>query len=157
MAEKKYRWIASSSDGAFQDESKKLFSSKEDCYNDMRNAALEKMKWNTEYRNDFFDAETITYGVAFSKEKIIHESYSGVYTYEIIEVEKKHHVELSDKEIKMICHALTSTIRHNNESVSSMYSICGSTQETKEISLAIALGNKGMADLTEYLQTKIME
>ena len=68
MTEKKYRWIASSSDGAFQDESKQLFNSKEDCYNDMRNNALEKMKWNTEFKHDYFDCESISYGVIFSKD-----------------------------------------------------------------------------------------
>ena len=57
----------------------------------MRNAALEKMKWNTEYREDFGDLEDgeyIGYKVRFSKEVIIHESYSGIYTYKIVEVTK---------------------------------------------------------------------
>jgi hypothetical protein len=44
---KKYKWIAECSDGAFNDESA-LFDTKRDCYNNMRNAVLEKMKWNTE-------------------------------------------------------------------------------------------------------------
>ena len=43
-------------DGAFTDESKKIFSTEEECYNDMRNSALEKMKWNTEYNDDFYDS-----------------------------------------------------------------------------------------------------
>lgn len=41
---KKYKWFAESNDGAFQDESIQTFTSKRECYNDMRNAALEKMK-----------------------------------------------------------------------------------------------------------------
>jgi hypothetical protein len=52
----------------------------------MRNAALEKMKWNTEFDEDFDDVDDsdyIGYKVKFSKDKIIHESYSGIYTYEI--------------------------------------------------------------------------
>lgn len=82
----KYKWFAESNDGAFEDESRKSFDTKQECYNDMRNAALEKMKWNTEFDEDFGDlndGDYIGYKVKFSKDKIIHESYSGIYTYEI--------------------------------------------------------------------------
>lgn len=82
----KYKWSAESNDGAFEDESRKSFDTKRECYNDMRNAALKKMKWNTEFDEDFDDMEDgdyIGYKVKFSKDKIIHESYSGIYTYEI--------------------------------------------------------------------------
>lgn len=43
------------------------------------------MKWNTEFDEDFDEVDEIGYGVLFSKDKIIHESYSGEYTYEIYE------------------------------------------------------------------------
>lgn len=82
----KYKWFAESNDGSFTDESRKSFATKKECYNDMRNAALEKMKWNTEFDEDFDDMDDedyIEYRVKFSKDKIIHESYSGIYTYEI--------------------------------------------------------------------------
>jgi hypothetical protein len=82
----KYKWFAESNDGSFKDESRKSFATKKECYNDMRNAALEKMKWNTEFDEDFDymdDEDYIEYRVKFSKDKIIHESYSGIYTYEI--------------------------------------------------------------------------
>lgn len=39
---KKFTWVAKSDDGAFKDESRILFSTKEACYNDMRNAPLKK-------------------------------------------------------------------------------------------------------------------
>lgn len=84
-----YRWFASSDDGCYEVSGKKFFSSKEDCYNDMRDAVLKKMKWNTEFLEDFGDDdEIIGYDVKFSKGKIIHTSYSGTYTYEIDEFEK---------------------------------------------------------------------
>lgn len=82
----RYKWFAKSNDDAFEDESRKSFATKKECYNDMRNAALEKMKWNTEFDEDFDDVDDgdyIGYKVKFSKDKIIHESYSGIYTYEI--------------------------------------------------------------------------
>lgn len=80
-----YKWVASSNDGAFEDDSKTLFSSKKSCYNNMRRHALEKMKWNTEYE-DFCDCDSIGYEVQFTPNSITHKSYSGVYTYQIIEV-----------------------------------------------------------------------
>lgn len=83
---KKYSWKASSNDGSFEDDGG-WFETHEEAYNDMRNHALEKMKWNTEWE-DFYDLceeDFITYNVQFSRNKIVHKSYSGVYTYEIVE------------------------------------------------------------------------
>ena len=102
---KKYKWVAESNDGAFEDESIQTFTSKRECYNDMRNAALKKMKWNTEFY-DVEDDNTLGYKVHFSKNKIIHESYSGVYTYEIKEVEEIKTIELTEEQIKMISSAI---------------------------------------------------
>lgn len=45
--EKKYYWEASSNDGSFEDFSEQFFDNTKDAYEDMRNAVLEKMKWNT--------------------------------------------------------------------------------------------------------------
>lgn len=82
-----FMWVASSDDGAFVDESQRTFKSEKECYEDMRNHALEKMKWNTEYNHDFeSDDDVICYNVDFSKNSIVHYSYSGTYTYEIKEV-----------------------------------------------------------------------
>lgn len=102
---KKYKWFAESNDGAFQNESSREFTSKRECYNDMRNAVLEKMKWNTEYDADFADImadEYIGYEVKFSRNKIIHESYSGIYTYEIKEVQDMKTIELTEECIEML-------------------------------------------------------
>ena len=85
----KYKWIANTDDGAFKDESDKLFNTKEECYNDMRNAVLEKMKWNTEFSEDFDEGTTINYAVSFSQDAIAHSSYSGLYTYRIVECTPK--------------------------------------------------------------------
>ena len=53
----RYKWFASSDDGSFYEESNDIFYSEKDAYEDMRKAALEKMKWNTEYDEDFEDEE----------------------------------------------------------------------------------------------------
>lgn len=86
----KYKWIVSSDDDCFIEESKTLFRCEKEAYDDMRNAALEKMKWNTEYgdipQNHDLDEDYIGYSVKFFKDKIIHESYSGIYTYNIVKV-----------------------------------------------------------------------
>lgn len=83
-----FYWKAKSSDGAYEDESKQEFNTKAEAYFDMRDAVLEKMKWNTDYDEDFEDDnDVIDYDVHFRFEtgKITHESYSGIYTYEIFE------------------------------------------------------------------------
>ena len=104
---KKYRWIASSDDGSFKDESRQAFTSKEECYNDMRNSALEKIKLSTEYTEAFNDHELIGYGITFYQEKITHASYkSSVCTYEIKEIEEMKTIELTDEQIKMISSAI---------------------------------------------------
>ena len=86
----KYKWIASSDDDCFSDSSSTSFKTEEEAYNDMRNEALTKMKWNTEYgdipQNHDLDEDYIGYGVKFFKDKIIHESYSGIYTYKIVKI-----------------------------------------------------------------------
>ena len=79
----KYAWQAFSDDGAFEDESNRWFRTEEDAYEDMRNSALEKMKWNTLWC-DVDEHDTLGYEVHFSKKEITHTSYSGKYTYRII-------------------------------------------------------------------------
>ena len=106
---KKYKWVAESNDGAFEDESIQTFTYKRECYNDMRNAALKKMKWNTEFY-DVEDDNTLGYKVHFSKNKIIHESYSGVYTYEIKEVEEIKTIELTDEQRLMIAESIINMV-----------------------------------------------
>ena len=81
-----YYWEAWSDDQAFYDESKGDFETEKEAYNNMRDAVLQKMKWNTEYSEDYYDMEDgdyILYEVQFAKNKIIHKSYSGTYTYVI--------------------------------------------------------------------------
>lgn len=82
-----FYWKASSDDGAFEDVSSRDFETEKEAYEDMRNAALEKMKWNTEYDEDFDDGwdGPIKYKVSFRKNCIKHKSYSGTYIYIIRE------------------------------------------------------------------------
>lgn len=96
----KYYWTVECSDGGYNSNSEKLFDTMKEAYEDMRNAALEKMKWNTEFDEDFENnVESIGYSVSFERKRIVHQSYSGIYTYEIKEVEM---IELEglDEEIK---------------------------------------------------------
>ena len=87
-----FYWIAHSDDGAFSDESSRDFETQREAYDDMRNAVLEKMKWNTEYDEDFeSDEVNIDYEVNFSQNKITHISYSGLYEYEIKGVSPSSH------------------------------------------------------------------
>lgn len=86
----KYKWVAFSNDGAYEVSSDATYASKKECYDDMRNAVLGKMKWNTEYDEDFdYDEDAVNYEVRFTKEMIIHESFSGIYVYKIVPENKK--------------------------------------------------------------------
>lgn len=149
---KKYKWVAESDDRSFEDESRQEFTSKEECYNDMRNAALEKMKWNTEYAQDFNDCESIEYGVMFYQEKIIHASYSGVYTYEIKEINSMKKFELTEEQVNMVAHALKTTIRVNQESIDRMYEVCGENEHTKETAKNLVDGNICLRTLLNYIE-----
>ncbi len=80
-----FYWKAECTDGIYEDESEKGFITKREAYNDMRNSALEKMKWNTEFDEDFEEGGEIDYEVEFSQDRITHRSYSGEYIYEIVE------------------------------------------------------------------------
>lgn len=80
----KYTWKATSDDGCYEDKGRRWFDTKKEAYEDMREYALEKMQWNTEWE-DVDENNTLGYEVHFSRNKIVHESYSGTYTYEIVE------------------------------------------------------------------------
>lgn len=100
-----YFWNAKcDDDGSWDNCSTHFFTCREDAYNDMRDAALEKMKWNTTYTMDDFGSfvnldeiplddtdksypyDSIGYAVRFYPTRIIHQSYSGIYEYRIREV-----------------------------------------------------------------------
>lgn len=150
---KKYKWIASSDDGSFKDESRQAFTSKEECYNDMRNSALEKIKLSTEYTESFNDHESIGYGITFYQEKITHASYkSSVCTYEIKEIEEMKTIELTDEQVSAIVHALKTNIRVNQESIDRMYDVCGETEYTKETAKNIVNGNMCIRTLLNYIE-----
>ena len=54
----KYAWTAKSDDGCFEDKSEKVFNTQEECYMDMMNHAIDKMKWNVEYE-DVIDGQNL--------------------------------------------------------------------------------------------------
>lgn len=81
----KCKWVGFSNDGSYEDFSKGSFDNKKDCYDDMRQAVLEKMKWNTQFDEDFTESDdAVGYKVRFAQNEIIHSSFSGVYVYRII-------------------------------------------------------------------------
>ena len=79
-----YYWVVHSTDGCFQGVSGEEYKTKKEAYESMRNSALKKMEWNTEFDEDFDGGEPIHYEVLFSKDCIRHISYSGEYIYKIM-------------------------------------------------------------------------
>lgn len=98
----KYSWKASSNDGSFKDKGQVWFKTHKEAYEDMRAHALEKMKWNTEWCDfgDMSEEDYIGYTVKFHQDYIIHKSYSGMYTYEI--VSQSEAVYLHDRDWEVI-------------------------------------------------------
>lgn len=97
----KYTWKATSDDGCYEDKGRRWFDTKKEAYEDMRKYALEKMQWNTDWE-DFFDMDEedwIGYNVKFHPNYIVHESYSGIYTYEIVSQSEKVYLHDRDWEI----------------------------------------------------------
>lgn len=105
-----YKWVCNSDDGYFEDsdiDHHCTFETQEECYYDMRDAVLAKMTWNTEWTDlledcgDYEDKDGIVtmkekddtgywgigYDVRFYTHKIVHTSYSGTYTYEIVKID----------------------------------------------------------------------
>ena len=99
----KWKWIAKSDDGGFSDASKYLFDSPKEAYDDMRSAALEKMKWNTEWTDvikgvvEDNDYPSLGYEVYFCPSWIEHTSYSGTYTYKIIPATSEDLLRMQEK------------------------------------------------------------
>jgi hypothetical protein len=82
---KRFKWVAFSHDWSYEVGSETAFVTKEGCYNDMRTAVLNKMRWNTEYNDDFEDGtDAISYKLWFERGMIVHQSYSGTYVYLIV-------------------------------------------------------------------------
>jgi len=81
----KLKWVGYSNDLSYKEESEGTFETEQECYNDMRDAVLSKMKWNTEWDEDFDTHEDyVDYRVHFEQSMIVHSSYSGCYVYLII-------------------------------------------------------------------------
>ena len=94
---RKYRWTAHSSDKSWSDRSQGAFDTQEECYMDMMNHAVDKMKWNIEWDDIVYDSSgkcelidgimtydtSIYYGLTVTSDTIIHTSYSGTYIYSI--------------------------------------------------------------------------
>lgn len=156
MGTKMYKWVAESNDGSFQDESRCAFETKKECYEDMRNAVLEKMKWNTEFDEDFNDvgeSEYIGYKVNFTQDCIAHESYSGIYTYRIIEAPSGMKTfDLTEEQVQMIVHALRTNIRTNQESIETLFNMCGQNETTRETAVNLANGNIRIKTLLNYIE-----
>ena len=97
----KYHWIAHSDDDCYT-EGSGPFDTQEECYKDMMNHAIDKMKWNLEWSDVLYDGvtkteskglvttgEPIGYELKVNADEIVHKSYSGTYTYRIEVVQKE--------------------------------------------------------------------
>ena len=91
-----FAWVAKSNDGAYNEKSQRTFATQAEAYNDMRQTVLDKMKWNTEYDEDFGDGD-VPYTVVFSPEIIFHASFSGVYVYRVVPAKDAESIHKTDE------------------------------------------------------------
>ena len=61
--------------------------------------------------------------------------------------------EFSDEQIKMIAHAILTTIRVNQKAVDDMYEICGVTDITRDTAKRVVEGNLKMKTLLNYINS----
>ena len=61
--------------------------------------------------------------------------------------------EFTEEQIKMIAHALLTTIRVNQKSVDDMYEICGLTDITRDTAKRVAEGNIKIKTLLNYINS----
>ena len=102
---KRFKWVAFSHDWSYEVGSETTFTTKDGCYNDMRTAVLNKMRWNTEYNEDFADGtDAISYKVWFEQGMIVHQSFSGTYVYLIVNEDENptYYDVFSDEMVKRL-------------------------------------------------------
>lgn len=96
---RKYIWKASCSDGGWDDRSSKAFDTIEECYNDMREAALHKMTYNTDYKeikDEPYDTQWICYFHGNDQTKITLNGAGCVYTYFIQSISDYYRVVVTE-------------------------------------------------------------
>ena len=84
-----YYWTVRSTDGCFQGVSGEEYKTKKEAYESMRNSALYRIKWSTEFDEFFGQGELINYEIKFSRDCIRCISCFGDYTYKIMREEVK--------------------------------------------------------------------
>ena len=61
--------------------------------------------------------------------------------------------EFTEEQIKMLAHALLTTIRVNQKAVDDMYEICGVTDITRDTAKRVVEGNVRMKTLLNYINS----
>jgi hypothetical protein len=97
----KYIWNAVCSDGGWTDRSNEIFGTLKECYNNMRDAALSKLHYNTEIDEMPEDEGPVYWKLKFDGENktiILHSEICGTYTYNVIEVTNQYIVKVEKAE-----------------------------------------------------------
>ena len=86
-----YMWVAKNGEDKVEDHSEGIFEDEKQAYENMRDAAFDKMAYDTKYDEEYMNTDeyeegAIDYSLSFSRNKIVAKCYSGVVTYEIFKV-----------------------------------------------------------------------
>ena len=85
--EKIYKWYGVSDSLSFEQTSGQFFNDFKRCRESMQNAALLKMRWNTEITDFDLGCNEIHYEVNFRKDMVAHKSYSGQYVFIVLDAD----------------------------------------------------------------------
>ena len=101
MKKEKYIWGAFCSDGSWTDRSDVVFETLKECYDNMRDAALNKLHYNTEIDEMPEDEGPVYWKLTFDGENrtiVLHSEICGTYTYKVIEVTNQYIVKVENPE-----------------------------------------------------------
>ena len=94
-----YIWRAVCSDGGWDDRSQCVFGTLKECYDNMRDAALDKLHYNTEIDEMQLDEGPVYWKLTFDGEEksiTLHSEICGTYTYKVIEISNFYYVNVEE-------------------------------------------------------------
>lgn len=107
MEQKKFYWTATSNDGSLEFGKSECFATAQECYENMRNEALENAKYLAEYY-DFHDGSwdeenpRINVSFSFSEKEIVCKCFRTIYTFTMHEKTAKDLVQLDEHQSDLV-------------------------------------------------------
>ena len=132
----KYIWSAFCSDGGWTDRSNEVFGTLKECYDNMRDAALNKLHYNTEIDEMPEDEGPVYWKLTFDGESrtiILHSEICGTYTYMVLEVTHKYIVKVENPETNECIEYFETPFIEDAENRFNKYEECYQDRRSREL------------------------